>query len=153
MPDRIARTRWTGDLTTGSGTVELVSSRAGRFTFTLLTWASEPTGQTSPEELVAAAHSACYSMQLSALLTANGTPPQRIDTEATVRQDQRPQEFLISDIRLTVRADVPGTDAETFDRIAARARQLCPISVALAGTNITLDAQLESWDARERELS
>lgn len=153
MPDRIARTRWTGDLTTGSGTVELVSSRAGRFTFTLLTWASEPTGQTSPEELIAAAHSACYSMQLSALLTAGGTPPQRIDTEAAVRRDQHGQELLISDIKLTVRADVPGIDTQTFDHLAARARQLCPVSAALAGTHIALDARLETWDAREHELS
>jgi osmotically inducible protein OsmC len=144
MPDRIARTRWTGDLTTGSGTVDLVSSQAGRFTFTLLTWASEPNGQTSPEELVAAAHSACYSMQLSALLTANGTPPQWIDTEATVSQDQRADAFLITDIRLTVRAVVPGTDAATFEHVAARAKEICPISVALAGTHITLDAQLDA---------
>lgn len=153
MPDRIARTRWTGDLSTGSGTVELVSSQAGRFTFTLLTWAGEPTGQTSPEELVAAAHSACYSMQLSALLTANGTPPDRIDTEATVHRGRHEQEFLISDIRLTVRADVPGIDPGGFERVAARARELCPVSIALAGTTISLDARLDSWDARERELS
>src|SRR3982074_2290640 len=79
MPDRIATTRWTGALTTGSGITNLASSGAGQFTFSLPTRAGEPNGQTSPEELVAAAHSACYSMQLSALLTAAGKPPARID--------------------------------------------------------------------------
>ncbi|WP_436764107.1 OsmC family peroxiredoxin [Streptosporangium sp. V21-05] len=143
MPDRIATTRWTGDLTTGSGTVTLVSSGAGGFTFSLPTRAGEANGQTSPEELVAAAHSACYSMQLSALLTAAGTPPERIDATVTVSQNPRDGAYLITEIRMVVRAAVPGADAEGFRRAAERAKETCPVSVALAGTVITLDAELD----------
>ncbi|MER5646413.1 OsmC family peroxiredoxin [Streptosporangium sp. NPDC002524] len=143
MPDRIATTRWTGDLTTGSGTVTLVSSGAGGFTFSLPTRAGAANGQTSPEELVAAAHSACYSMQLSALLTAAGTPPERIDTTVTVSQNLRGEAYLITEIRVVVRAAVPGADPEDFRRAAERAKETCPVSVALGGTEITLDAELE----------
>jgi osmotically inducible protein OsmC len=143
MPDRTAMTRWTGELITGSGTVTLVSSGAGRFMFSLPSRAGEPNGRTSPEELVAAAHSACYSMQLSALLTAAGTPPDRIDTTATVSQNQRGEAYLITEIRLVVRAAVPGADAAGFRRVAKRAKDTCPVSVALSGTVITLDAELE----------
>ena len=143
MPDRIATTRWTGALTTGSGITNLASSGAGQFTFSLPTRAGEPNGQTSPEELVAAAHSACYSMQLSALLTAAGTPPERIDTPATVSQNQRGEAYLITGIRLIVRAAVPGADAAAFRRAAEKAKDVCPVSVALSGTAITLDAELE----------
>ncbi|GAA4203356.1 OsmC family peroxiredoxin [Streptosporangium oxazolinicum] len=147
MPDRIATTRWTGDLTTGSGTVTLVSSGAGGFTFSLPTRAGEPNGQTSPEELVAAAHSACYSMQLSALLTAAGTPPERIDTTVTVSQNPRDGAYLITEIRVAVLAAVPGADAEGFRRAAEKAKETCPVSVALGGTVITLDAELEQVPA------
>jgi osmotically inducible protein OsmC len=143
MPDRIATTRWTGALTSGSGVTNLDSSGAGQFTFSLPTRAGEPNGQTSPEELVAAAHSACYSMQLSALLTAAGTPPERIDTQATVSQNQRGEAYLITGIRLIVRAAVPGADAAAFRRAAEKAKEVCPVSVALSGTEITLDAELE----------
>jgi osmotically inducible protein OsmC len=143
MPDRIATTRWTGELLTGSGAVTLVSSGAGRFTFSLPSRAGDPNGQTSPEELVAAAHSACFSMQLSALLTAAGTPPDRIDTTATVSQNQRGEAYLITEIRLVVRAAVPGADAEGFRRAAEEAKKTCPVSVALSGTEITLDAELD----------
>jgi lipoyl-dependent peroxiredoxin len=147
MPDRIATTRWTGDLTTGSGTVTLVSSGAGGFTFSLPTRAGEANGQTSPEELVAAAHSACYSMQLSALLTAAGTPPERIDTTVTVSQNPRDGAYLITEIRVVVLAAVPGADEEGFRLAAEKAKEICPVSVALSGTVITLDAELERASA------
>ncbi|MFF3442713.1 OsmC family peroxiredoxin [Streptosporangium sp. NPDC002721] len=147
MPDRIATTRWTGDLTTGSGTVTLVSSGAGAFAFSLPSRAGAANGRTSPEELVAAAHSACYSMQLSALLTADGTPPERIDTTVTVSQNLRGEAYLITEIRVVVLAAVPGADAEGFQRAAERAKETCPVSVALGGTVITLDAELEQVPA------
>ncbi|GLW10732.1 osmotically inducible protein OsmC [Microtetraspora sp. NBRC 13810] len=147
MPDRIATTRWTGDLINGSGTVTLVSSGAGGFTVSLPTRAGEPDGQTSPEELVAAAHAACYSMQLSALLTASGTPPDRIDTTATVSQNLRGEAYLITEIRLVVRAVVPGADPAGFRRSAERAKEVCPVSVALSATPITLDAELDQVPA------
>lgn len=144
MPDRIATTHWKGSLFKGSGTIDLVSSQAGHFTFSLSTRTGEPDGQTSPEELIAAAHSACYSMQLSALLTAANTPPERIDTTAAVSQKQRGEAYVITDSQLTVRAVVPGIDATTFRRAAENAKNGCPVSVALQGVTITLDAELEN---------
>lgn len=144
MPDRAATTNWSGSLTGGSGTVSLESSGAGRFSFSLDTRAGEPDGQTGPEELIAAAHSACYSMQLSALLTGSGTPPDALDTRAVVTQEQRGAAFPITGIALTVRATVPGCDDESFRVAAEEAKRTCPVSVALAGTEITVSARLES---------
>lgn len=142
MSDRTATTQWDGDLTSGSGTIALTSSGAGEFPFSLATRAGDPDGQTGPEELIAAAHSACFSMQLAALLTEAGTPADWISTEATVSQNQRGDSFPITDIRLAVRAAVPGVDADDFHRTAAKAKEICPVSVALAGPSITLAAEL-----------
>jgi osmotically inducible protein OsmC len=143
MPDRTATTHWTGPLTTGSGTVSLATSGAGQFPFSLSTRAGDSEGQTGPEELIAAAHSACYSMQLSALLTEADTPPEWIDTSATVTQRPRGDAFPITDIQLTVRASVPGIDKSAFEQSASKAKEICPVSVALAGPTITVRAVLE----------
>jgi len=143
MADRTATTEWTGELGSGSGTVTLDSSNAGRFPVSFATRAEDPNGQTSPEELIAAAHSSCYSMQLSGLLGQDGTPPERIGTSAEVTLGQRGEGFAITGIALTVRARVPGADASAFQRAAERAKEICPVSAALAGTTITLDARLD----------
>ncbi len=143
MTDRNATTHWSGDLKSGSGAVTLDSSNAGQFA---VTWASRteaPEGRTSPEELIAAAHSSCYSMQLSGLLTAEGTPPESLDTSAEVGFGPRGEGFAITEITLTVRARVPGVDQTSFDRAAQKAKEICPVSAALTGTTITLDATLE----------
>lgn len=143
MADRNATTRWTGDLGSGSGTVTLDSSNAAQFPVSFATRAEDPNGQTSPEELIAAAHSSCYSMQLSGLLGQAGTPPERIDASAEVTLGQRGEGFAITGIALTVRARVPGADASAFQQAAEKAKEICPVSAALTGTTITLDARLD----------
>lgn len=142
MADRNATTSWTGDLGSGSGIVTLDSSNAGQFPVSFATRAEDPAGQTSPEELIAAAHSSCYSMQLSALLGGVGHPPERIDTSAEVTLGKSGDGFAITGIALTVRATVPGADADTFQQAAQQAKETCPVSAALTGTTITLDARL-----------
>ncbi|MFI8993314.1 OsmC family peroxiredoxin [Streptomyces sp. NPDC053542] len=140
MTDRTATTTWTGDLATGTGTVTLDTSKAGGFTVSWPSRAAEANGLTSPEELIAAAHSSCYSMQFSALLTDAGFPPERIETSARVSFGPAGDGFAISGIALTVRAAVPGADTQVFARLAEQAKQVCPVSAALTGTGITLDA-------------
>lgn len=142
MTDRNATTAWQGDLSSGSGLVTLESSNAGQFPVSFATRAEDPNGQTSPEELIAAAHSSCYSMQLSGLLTEAGHPPERIDTSAEVTLSPSGGGFAISQIALIVRARVPGADDDAFQRSAQQAKEICPVSAALTGTTITLDASL-----------
>jgi osmotically inducible protein OsmC len=142
MADRNASTIWRGDLMSGSGTVTLDSSNAGEFPVSFATRAEDPNGQTSPEELIAAAHSACYSMQLSALLAAAGTAPETIETSAEVTLGKKGDGFAITGIELTVRATVPGASNDSFQEAAKQAKETCPVSAALTGTTITLDASL-----------
>lgn len=144
MSERTASTTWTGDLTSGSGTVDLVTSGAATLSFSLPSRAGDVGGLTNPEELLAAAHSACYSMQLSALLTGAGTPPASIRTRAVVTQGPRDGAYLITGIALHVRADVPGVAPEAFLAAARQAKEICPVSVALQATDITLDAELST---------
>ena len=142
MPDRTATTWWRGDLVSGSGMIGLESSGETRFSFSLASRAGVEEGQTNPEELLAAAQSACYSMQLSALLTRAGTPPQSIATEATVTQTLRDGEYLITQVALRVRAAVPGADDKAFQLAVREAKDTCPVSRALSGTEITVEATL-----------
>lgn len=137
---RTANANWQGSLAEGKGTVSLDSSGAGRFPVSWPSRAEDPDGQTSPEELIAAAHSTCYSMALSKGLTEAGTPPQSIDARAEVTF--RPGAGGITDIHLTVRATVPGMTAGDFAEAAESAKSGCPVSQALAGTTISLDAGL-----------
>lgn len=138
---RTARTEWDGDLASGRGTVRFVSSQ---LLSTDVTWASraqEANGRTSPEELIAAAHSSCFSMALSAGLAQAGTPPESIEARADVTFD--PAAGEITGVALTVRAVVPGLSEKDFLSAAEGAKANCPVSKALAGTDITLDARLE----------
>jgi len=137
---RTANAHWEGSLLEGSGTVSLDSSHLGTYDVTWASRAEQPDGRTSPEELIAAAHSACYSMALSHGLAGAGTPPESLDTKADVTF--QPGEG-ITGIHLTVRASIPGIDAEAFAAAAENAKQNCPVSMALTGTTITLDAQLK----------
>ncbi|KWX00037.1 OsmC family peroxiredoxin [Carbonactinospora thermoautotrophica] len=136
---RRAKAHWEGNLIEGKGQVSLESSGLGRYDVTWRARAEEPGGLTSPEELIAAAHAACFSMALSHGLTQAGTPPQTIDTQADVTF--QPGQG-ITGIHLSTRASVPGISAEDFQRAAENAKANCPVSRALAGVNITLDAQL-----------
>lgn len=144
MPTRTAHTAWTGGLLDGSGTVELSSSKAGSFDVSFPKRAAEDAdGTTSPEELIAAAHSACYSMTLSRLVADAGGTPKSFDVTADV--DLRPDPaggFRISGITITVRGSVDGLDDAGFKQAAEKAKAGCPVSKALTGTTITLDAAL-----------
>lgn len=136
---RTANAHWEGPLFTGSGTVELASSGLATFDVTWPARAEAANGKTSPEELIAAAHSTCFSMALSNGLAGAGTPPTSVDTTADVTF--QPGQG-ITGIVLTVRAVVPGITAEQFAAAAADAKLNCPVSAALTGTTITLDATL-----------
>jgi osmotically inducible protein OsmC len=136
---RVAQATWDGGLADGKGRVELVSSGIGTYDVSWPARAEEPNGMTSPEELIAAAHSSCFSMALSNVLGKQGNPPQRLETRAEV--DFTPGTGITA-IRLAVRGDVPGVDADTFRRAAEDAKVNCPVSKALTGVEISLDASL-----------
>jgi osmotically inducible protein OsmC len=145
MATRTARTAWNGSIQEGSGQVELASSGVGTFdvSFPKRT-ADAADGTTSPEELIGAAHTACYAMALSAEIGRAGGTPQSLDVKADVTLGSDPAGgFRISEIALTVRAEVEGLDAAAFEQAAQAAKAGCPVSKALAGTTITLDAALD----------
>jgi lipoyl-dependent peroxiredoxin len=138
---RTATTQWQGPLMGGAGTVSLDSSGVGKYEVSWPSRAEEANGKTSPEELIAAAHSSCYSMALSHGLAGAGTPPESVETQANVTF--QPGEG-ITGIVLKVQARVPGLSAEDFAAAAQNAKENCPVSKALAGVNITLEAELLS---------
>jgi lipoyl-dependent peroxiredoxin len=146
MPTRTARTDWTGTLEQGVGKVELTSSKIGTYEVSFPKRAADDAqGATSPEELIAAAHSACYAMQLSALIGQAGGVPQALDVRADVSLGPDPTGgFRLTGIKLTVRGEVEGLTAEQFAEAAAQAKVGCPVSKALTGVDITLDAALEA---------
>lgn len=135
---RKAAAIWNGNLLEGSGTVSLVSSGVGTFNVSWPARSAEPNGQTSPEELLGAAHAACFSMALSNGLAKAGTPPTQLRTSAEV-------DFLpgtgITEIRLTVSGDVPNLDADGFRAAAESAKINCPVSQALKAVPITLTVE------------
>jgi osmotically inducible protein OsmC len=146
MPTRTARTAWNGTLQEGSGQVELTSSRVGTYEVSFPKRAADDAGgTTSPEELIAAAHSACFAMQLSANIAEAGGTPQALDVTADVSlgPDKERGGFMLTGIRLTVRGEVDGLDAAAFEKAAQAAKAGCPVSKALTGVEITLDAALE----------
>jgi osmotically inducible protein OsmC len=145
MAQRTARTAWNGGLEDGSGQVELTTSKVGTFDVSWPRRAGEDAaGVTSPEELIAAAHSSCFSMQLSALIAAAGGTPQSLDVTAEVGfgPDKGDGGFRLTGIALTVVAEVEGLDDEAFQKAAQDAKAGCPVSKALTGVEITLDASL-----------
>jgi osmotically inducible protein OsmC len=143
---RRAEATWSGDLTTGSGTVSAVSS--GVFSDLPVSWAARTEssdGKTSPEELVAAAHAACFSMALSAGLGRAGTPPERLDVSAEVAFEKQEAGWKVASSHLTVRGVVPGMSEADFVKAAEAARDGCPISGALKGNvALSVDAALAS---------
>ncbi|MFF0493210.1 OsmC family peroxiredoxin [Nocardia sp. NPDC003482] len=147
MPTRTARTAWTGGLQDGSGQVELASSGVGKYDVSFpKRSADNADGTTSPEELIAAAHSSCYAMALSAQIGNAGGTVRSLDVTADVTLGPDPAGgFRISKIKLTVRGDVDGIDAAAFGQAAEGAKAGCPVSKALAGVDtIELDAALAS---------
>ena len=141
--DRTADVVWQGDLMSGRGTIERVGS--GAFGPLDVTWASraeDPQGRTSPEELIAAAWAACFSMALSNGLAQSGSPPEKLETSATVTF--QPGQGITRGA-LTVRATVPGLDDAGFRAAAEDATQNCPVSKALTGIpDVSVEAKLAS---------
>ena len=135
-----AHTTWRGDLAGGTGTVSLDSSQAATLDMRWASRAEQHTnGVTNPEELIGAAHSACYSMALANALTDNGTPPAELNTGADVTFSP---EKGITDIHLVVVGRIPGLSHSDFERIAQKAKKDCPVSKALKGVDIHLTASL-----------
>ncbi|AXJ10777.1 OsmC family protein [Arthrobacter sp. PM3] len=138
---RTAHTVWNGDLMTGAGNTTLDSSGLGNFDVTWKARAEAAEGKTSPEELIAAAHSACFSMAFSNALAQAGRTAEEINTKADVTFQPGTG---ITGSHLTLNARVPGISADDFQRIAEEAKTGCPVSAALTGIEITLDATLAS---------
>ena len=145
MPTRTARTAWNGTLEAGSGQVEMSSSGVGTYTVSFPRRAADSAeGTTSPEELVAAAHSSCFAMQLSALIAQAGGTPESLEVRADVSLGPDPAGgFHLTGIHLTVTGEVSGLDADAFAAAAADAKATCPVSKALTGVEVTLDASLD----------
>jgi osmotically inducible protein OsmC len=140
MPLRSASAVWEGDLKSGKGNMRL-GSGAYEGAYSFASRFENGTG-TNPEELIGAAHAGCFSMALSAGLGQAGFSPRRIETRATVHLEKAPDGFKIGRIELHTEAEIPGIDAEAFRQQAENAKKNCPVSRALAGVNIQLDAKL-----------
>lgn len=140
MPVRKASAVWEGPIKDGQGTVKLGSGAyEGKYSFGSR---FEESPGTNPEELIGAAHAGCFSMALSGGLTRAGNPPTRISTSAKVHIEKVGEGFSITKIELDTEAEVPGIDDAAFQEAAKKAKEGCPVSRALAGTEITLDARL-----------
>ena len=146
MAERQARVQWEGSLQDGGGELEFASSGIGKYPVTWASRVQQPEGRTSPEELLAASHAACYAMAFSATLGRGGNDPERLDVTATVSLD--PKEgggVQVTSSALEVRGVVPGLDQARFQAAAEEAEQGCPISNALRNNlRITVKATLES---------
>jgi lipoyl-dependent peroxiredoxin len=141
--ERTANAVWEGDLFEGSGTV---STQSGIVTNATTKWSSradQADENTSPEELIAAAHATCVSMALANVLAQAGSPPQRLESQATATFDQTPAGFRMTTMRLQIRGQVEGMDEEAFRQAAEDAKENCPVSQALKGNvEVTVDAAL-----------
>jgi osmotically inducible protein OsmC len=139
--EKTARATWDGDLLDGSGHVKTGTGSVDAD----MSWAAraQDVAGPSPEELIAAAHATCVSMALAAGLARAGTPPKRLETEATTAFDQVGEGFKLTSVRLTVRGEVDGLDESAFRAAAEDAKENCPVSQALKGNvEISLDASL-----------
>jgi lipoyl-dependent peroxiredoxin len=140
--EKTAQATWHGDLVNGSGHVKTGSGSVDSD----MTWAAraEDVEGASPEELIAAAHAVCVSMALAAGLAREGTPPTRLETQATTAFDKVGEGFRLTSVRLTIRGEVDGLDANAFRAAAEDAKENCPVSQALKGNvEITVDASLD----------
>ena len=140
MPKRKADARWDGSLQEGNGTMRMATgSYEGPYSFQSR---FEEGDGTNPEELIAAAHAGCFSMQLSGLLGAAGHDPESVETTATVHLDKVEEGFKIARIDLNATAHVPGIDEGEFQRHVEEAKKICPVSQALRAVEITASAEL-----------
>jgi len=142
--ERRATARWAGNLFEGSGRVALDSSGIGEFDVTWAARTEAPAGMTSPEELIAAAHAACFSMAFSNILAQNDTPPDSLEVSATSTFEKTDAGFRLTKMHLDVHGSVPGIDAETFEAKADDAKVGCPVSNALVNNvEISVTANLK----------
>ena len=140
--ERTAHATWEGDLRSGSGRFDVDS---GAITGQEVTFASrfeQPGGKTSPEELIAAAEATCFSMALANALAQEGHAPAKLETDAVCTLDQTDAGFRITTMQLTVRGEVEGIGEEDFKAAAQQAKEGCPVSNALGGVEISLEASL-----------
>ncbi|MDQ3629211.1 MAG: OsmC family peroxiredoxin [Actinomycetota bacterium] len=142
MTDHRASTHWTGDIATGQGELSLDNCGAGPFTVSLSARAGETAGETSPEELLAAAHSTCLAMSFAALLAEHDLVAGFTDASATVSTGKTPDGWAITAIALSLQAQVDGLDDDRFQKLAAIAEKTCPVSKALSAAPITMSASL-----------
>jgi len=138
--DRSGSASWSGGLKTGRGAISTQSGALSSLPYGFASRFEDQPG-TNPEELIGAAHAACFTMQLAALLEQEGHPAERLETKAVVRLEKDATGFMIPSVKLALTGKVPGTDAATFQRIAAKAKEVCPVS-RLLKANITLEAKL-----------
>lgn len=141
MPVRKADAVWNGDLKNGKGTIKF-GSGAYEGAYSFASRFENGTG-TNPEELIGAAHAGCFSMALSADLAKNGYDPESVETNAEVTLEVSDKGPSITNITLNTKASIPGIDDATFQEFAEGAKKNCPVSKALAATNITLKAELK----------
>jgi osmotically inducible protein OsmC len=138
---RRAEAVWQGSLGQGSGEVSLVTSgAAGPLPVTWASRTERSNGKTSPEELIAAAHAACFCMELSHVLAEGGTPPEKLETSVTVTFKEVEGGWRVGTSEITVKGRVPGIDEAAFKKAAADARDGCPVSGALKG-NVELSVE------------
>jgi lipoyl-dependent peroxiredoxin len=141
--ERTANAAWEGDLMGGSGTVSTQSGVVSGATVKWSSRAEQADENTSPEELMAAAHATCVAMALAHGLAEAGTPPQRLESEATATFDQTPDGFRLTTMQLTIRGQVDGVDDEAFRQAAEAAKDNCPVSQALKGNvDVSVEASL-----------
>jgi lipoyl-dependent peroxiredoxin len=140
MPTRTASAEWKGGLKGGTGSFKGQTGLGGSYSFGSR---FEEAGGSNPEELLAAAHAACFSMALSAALEKNGTPPTSVATTAHCTVEKVGEGFTITTMRLDVNATVPGIDDAAFQKVAEGAKAGCPVSRALAGVKIEMNAKLD----------
>jgi osmotically inducible protein OsmC len=144
--ERTATVTWTGDLASGSGAVSAGTSQL--FTDLPVSWSTRteaPAGETSPEELLAAAHASCFSMALAGALAKGGTPPEHLHVSATVTFDKVGEAWTVVSSQLDVVGVVPGLSEADFDSAAQNAKENCPVSRALRGNvSLSVASTLES---------
>jgi osmotically inducible protein OsmC len=141
MPTRKAEAEWNGNLAEGSGRLK-VGSGAFDGPYSFKSRFEEGQSATNPEELLGAAHAGCFTMALTAQLSRAGITPALIHTGAKVKLEKVGEAFSITQIELETETEIPGIDDATFQKYAIDAKQNCPVSKALAGTEIHLSAKL-----------
>ena len=146
MADRTANTVWEGGLAKGNGTLSIKSGATDDLPVTWASRTERSDGKTSPEELIAAAHSSCFAMALSHELGEAGHEPERLDVTSVVTLDLVDDAPTVTTSKITVRGRVSGIDQDEFEKYAQGAGENCPISRALGGVDISVDAKLDDGD-------